>query len=112
MQTTISEVPPDCGRRLLPTLIDDIARSNPDRPFASLPKTTDPRDGFIDINFRTIATAINRCAWWIETEFGRSLDFESLAYMGPSDLRSAILIIAAIKTGYKVGPDPSLRLLS
>lgn len=94
----------DYGRRLLPTLIDHIAATDPSRPFASLPKSTDPRDGFQDINYSCFASAINRCCWWLERELGRPrCEFEKVAYLtAASDIRYAIFVIAAIKTGYVV----------
>ena len=33
---------------------------------------------------------------------GRSTVFETIAYIGPSDLRYAIVFLAAVKCGYKV----------
>ncbi|KAL8717514.1 MAG: hypothetical protein Q9225_005246 [Loekoesia sp. 1 TL-2023] len=98
----IPTYPADCGRRLLPTLIDHIAATDPSRPFASLPKSTDPRDGFQDVNYNCFASAINRCCWWLEREFGRPrCEFEKIAYLtGASDIRYAVFVIAAIKTDH------------
>ncbi|MCJ1313636.1 hypothetical protein MMC25_007315 [Agyrium rufum] len=97
-----SELPKDCGQRLLPTYIDELARSDPDRLYVSVPRSTDIKDGFRDVSFQTFANAINRCAWWIEKTLGRSDNFETLAYLGPQDLRYCILVVAAIKTGHKM----------
>jgi acyl-coenzyme A synthetase/AMP-(fatty) acid ligase len=93
------------GRRLIPPLIDEIAEHDPDRVFACIPKTTDLKDGFQDVTFADFARAINRAAGWIEKTLGQSHDgkFETLAYMGPFDLRYYVMIVAACKLGYKVG---------
>ena len=98
------EYPLDCGRRLLPTLIDHIAATDPTRVFASLPKSTDIQDGFHDLDYQGFAKAINRCCWWIEREVGHPAHkFENIAYVSAaSDIRYAIFVIAAIKTGYVV----------
>ncbi len=89
----------DYGRRLLPHLIDERARNHHSRPYASVPISKEPRDGFREISYIQFANAINRCARWILDQVGRSGSFEALAYMGPQDLRYQIIVIAAIKTG-------------
>ncbi|KAL8807102.1 MAG: hypothetical protein Q9182_000935 [Xanthomendoza sp. 2 TL-2023] len=99
----IVEYPADCGRRLLPNLIDHIALTDPTRLFVSLPKSPDILDGFHDVGYQTYATAINRYSWRLDQEAGRPRhDFEKIAYMGPSDFRYAIFVIAAVKAGYVV----------
>ena len=93
---------PNYGRRLLPNLIDKLANSDYSRPFVAIPKSSEPEDGFIDVSFRQLATAIDRCSWWIEQRLGRSQHFDTVGYLGPGDLRYTILMFAAVKTGYKV----------
>ena len=90
------------GQRLIPTLIDDIASSDPERPFVSIPKSTDPREGFVDVSFHAFAGAVNRCALWMEEEIGTSSEFETLFYYGTQDLLYPIILLAAVKTGHKV----------
>lgn len=103
MAPSILEYPEGCGRRLLPALIDQIAQTDPEKPFISLARTSDPQEGFRGIAFGVFARAINRCAWWIEGNLGRGLDFLTIfTYLGPQDLRHAILVLATHKTGYKV----------
>ncbi|CAM1502330.1 Fc.00g043140.m01.CDS01 [Cosmosporella sp. VM-42] len=90
------------GERLLPSLVDEIAKSEPSRVFYSVAKTKDPADGFQDIDAETLAKAVDRCSWYIEKTLGRGHDFPTLTYMGPQDVVYAILILACIKTGYKL----------
>ena len=98
-----SDLPPsDCGKRLLPVLVDDISRSGPQRVFASVARSVNLHDGFRDITYKEFASAIDRCAWWIERELGKGQNFETIGYMGPLDFRCPILLLAAVKTGYKV----------
>ncbi|KAF6237313.1 hypothetical protein HO173_004782 [Letharia columbiana] len=47
------------------------------------------------------ASAVNRLAWWIDREIGHSEDFETLAYMGATDIRFGTFFFAAIKCDYK-----------
>ena len=92
----------DYGRRLIPSLIDELATSTPERTYCYLPLHTRIEDGFRAITYRRFSNAINACAWWMVAELGTSKDFATLAYLGPSDLRNTIIILAAIKTGHKV----------
>lgn len=53
-----------------------------------------------------MADAVNGFAHWIKHKVGCSDLFETLAYIGIPDLRTAIVFLAAVKTGRKVsGPD-------
>lgn len=91
------------GRRLMTSIIDDRARSNPQKTFMSIPAGDSVTDGQRDISYAEMARAIHRCAWWVEDTLGKGVDFPSIAtYMSPMDFRHAILIFGAIKTGYKV----------
>ena len=104
----LAQHPEHLGRRLLPALIDHIASTDPIRPFVSLAKSTDIRQGFHDVDYATFAAAINRCAYWLDEQFGRPrYEFEKIAYIGPSDLRYAIFIIAAVKAGFVVSLPPN-----
>lgn len=93
---------PAYGSRLLPQVLDDLARSKPQRIFASIPKTFELKDGFRDVTVLQVSRSVNRLAWWIEANIGKSLTFETIAYLGLPDLRYAILFLAAVKCGYKV----------
>ena len=93
---------PDYGRRLMPTLIDERALSTPDAIYCYLSRSSKMEAGFRTITFQTLSNATNACCWWIESKVGKSDKFDTLAYLGPSDLRNIIIILAAIKTGHKV----------
>ena len=97
--------PVNAGKRLLPVLIDEIAASDPERVFASMPQTNDPSAGFRDVTFVHLSKAIDRCSWWVKEQLGCSNSFETVAYIGPLDLLYHILALACVKTGHKVsGP--------
>ena len=100
---------PDYGQRPLPSLIDEIAERDPERPYVSISQTSSAQDGYKDISFSSFAKAVNRCSWWMEEQLGRGHGFETLAYMGPQDLMYPVLIMASIKTGYKVSMAASRR---
>ncbi|KAJ8126523.1 hypothetical protein O1611_g7114 [Lasiodiplodia mahajangana] len=89
-------------RLLLPSLVDYIARSDPSRILYSFAKTKDPADGFEDVSAAVFARAVDRCSWFIHETLGPGKDFPTLVYLGPQDLNYAILVLASIKTGYKL----------
>lgn len=90
------------GKRLLTHVIDDRAQQSHARPYASIPRGPSPRDGFHDISYSAFRNAINRCAQWLHERFGLSTSYQSIAYIGPLDLRYNIFAMAAVKTGHVV----------
>ncbi|KAI4718333.1 acetyl-CoA synthetase-like protein [Aureobasidium sp. EXF-10727] len=92
----------NCGRRLLPNFIDEIAAEKPDLTFVEIPKSTDMSDGLYRISFRDLAGSIDKCAWWIHSQLGTGHGFPTLAYIGPHDLRYLFLVFGACKAGYKM----------
>ena len=98
------------GERLVPHVVDTLAVTDPDRLYASIPRTADVSDGFRDVSMKDLANAINAMAWMLEKVEGKPPEgkFERIAYMGASDIRYAIMMIAAIKVGY-VALLPSAR---
>lgn len=89
------------GCRLIPTLIDENAYINPNGIYCFIPKGTAVEHGFESVTYNRFANAIDRCSHWMESELGRGQNFNTVAYLGPSDLLTSIIIVAAIKTGHK-----------
>lgn len=86
MATPIS--PGECGKRLLPVIIDQLAQEDPDRPWGSIPRDDyDLSQGYADISYAAFANAINKLAWMVEKSIGRSQSFETIAYLGTPDVR-------------------------
>lgn len=90
------------GSRLLPQVVDELALSDPERVYATFPRSSDLSNGFRDVSMLDMSQAIDRAAHWLEDTAGKSTQFETIAYMGPFDLRYAIIFLAAVKCGYKV----------
>ena len=72
------------GRRLIPTLVDELAQTTPDQIFALIPRSETFVDGLEDVTVSDFARAVNRAAFWIESKLGKSASFETIAYLGPS----------------------------
>ncbi|PVH91939.1 acetyl-CoA synthetase-like protein [Periconia macrospinosa] len=87
---------------LLPTLIDNIAASDPDRLFCAYAKSAAEADVLIEIKFKAFANAVNACAWWLQATLEESKGgFETVAYLGPPDVQHAVLTLAAAKVERK-----------
>ncbi|KAI9721619.1 MAG: hypothetical protein M1828_005110 [Chrysothrix sp. TS-e1954] len=96
------------AHELLPNIIDDRAKTEPQRVWAAMPIDGDDLSkGFEDITYKTLANAINRMAEWIERTVGPAKiaddgSFPTIGYVGARDLRYPVLGMAAVKTGYKI----------
>lgn len=91
------------SRELLPHIVDEIARENPDELYAELPRSMTSFDsGFDKITYHLFANAINGMASWLDKTLEKKENFETLLYLGPNDMRHNILLLAAVKAGYKV----------
>lgn len=58
--------------------------------------------GFDKITYHLFANAINGMASWLDKTLEKKENFETLLYLGPNDMRHNILLLAAVKAGYKV----------
>lgn len=85
-------------RDLLPHMIDARAASGYTRPWALIAKSRNALDGFRSISHAQLANAINRSAWWLDSNISDT----TFTYLGPNDVRYAILVIAAMKTKKRV----------
>ncbi|RDW63569.1 hypothetical protein BP6252_11114 [Coleophoma cylindrospora] len=95
-----NEVP--YGKRLLPTVLAEIAKNDPNRVFSSIARTSKIGDGFREVTYEEFVRSTNRAAMWLEDLFGRSSSFETLGYIGLFDLRYYIMVLAANKVGFKL----------
>ena len=102
MDGRFPEPPENCGRRLIPHLVDVIAYSEPQRPFVSVPRSSNLQEGYQDVSYSAFAKAVNRFSWWIEKELGQGQPPKTIFYLGPLDLRYLIILLAAAKTGHVV----------
>ena len=96
---------------LLPDLIKQNAQTDPHGVWAQVPAGTTYADGFKDITKLQLYNAVNYTASLIKQNMGESKTFETLAFIGASDPRYSIMVVAGIKAGYKVRlPQYHLKL--
>ncbi|RYP31564.1 hypothetical protein DL768_011169 [Monosporascus sp. mg162] len=96
------EVEQAYGRRLMPSVLDELAKTNPNKLYGAIPNTADVTEGFRDVTVADIARCANFMATWIVERFGRSESFETLTYIGIEDFRGVAVFHAAVKCGYKL----------
>ena len=88
---------------LLPHLVDKRAVLTPDTLYSEYPVSALTYDeGYRKITYNDFANAINGVARWLVETLGSGKDFETLAYIGPNDIRYPALLLGAVKAGYKV----------
>ncbi|KAH8689580.1 hypothetical protein BGW36DRAFT_352001 [Talaromyces proteolyticus] len=101
-ELAIKELP--YGRRVFTNVIDDVACIDPSRHCLSIPRSSNPKDGWKHISFSQYANAINRLSHWIVDRAGPSPEgqFPTFAYIGPNDIRYLVVVAAAAKCQFKV----------
>lgn len=89
------------GQRLVTTIVDDYAGSQPDRVYAVVPvDQEDLSRGYKDITYKRFARAVDAASHWLDDTLGKSNGtFETFIYLGARDLRYVIMALAAAKTG-------------
>ena len=90
-------------KQLLPNIIDGMANTRPWAMYAETPRSlTTYGAGYRKITYGAFANAINGVAWLLEKHLGQGIAHETLAYIGPNDLGYIVMILGAVKAGYKV----------
>ena len=59
-------------------------------------------DGIARATYRRFANAANGVAWWLRQSLGLGQNFDTLAYFGRWNIRYILLLLAAVKAGYKI----------
>lgn len=93
-----------CAQRTLPGTIDAIARDDPTRTWGRFAKSQEAfeQGSLVTVSFATLSNSINRLAWLLDASLPERSDLETIAYVGPSDIRYYILACAACKCRLKV----------
>jgi hypothetical protein len=101
--TTMTLYMKDEDKKPFPTWIDERAAETPERVFALIPRTNVVKDGYQEFTYRQLTRAVDKLSWFLDQELGPpAVDFQTIAYMGVSDLRYTILYIAVQKTRRQV----------
>ncbi|KAM0463310.1 hypothetical protein ACHAO4_000023 [Trichoderma viride] len=92
---------PQYGERLLANIVDDYATYEPERVFAYQPYSSNLEDGYRPITFTETSRGVNHLARELLKQRQDAADdkdsFPTVAYIGPSDVRYTIVMLACIK---------------
>ncbi|PYI35269.1 acetyl-CoA synthetase-like protein [Aspergillus indologenus CBS 114.80] len=94
----------ECGKRLIPHVIDATARATPDAECLSVPRSNgNPQAGWKRISWAQVANAVNYVAHMLIKEGGTPTPgtFPTVAYIGLEDPRYPIFATGAVKAGYQ-----------
>jgi len=89
------------GSRLLTHLVDHYSVTCPDRVHSYVQPLGTSKSPFISITFKTLAGAVDRAAQWLKWD--ARVSNSTVAFLGCSDLRSAIFFLAGAKVNAIVG---------
>ncbi|KAJ6440114.1 L-aminoadipate-semialdehyde dehydrogenase [Purpureocillium lavendulum] len=96
---------PDYGRRLLVNVVDERAINEPERPFAYAPVSSEPKDDWKPITYRELSNAVNYLAHELvqraKDRGAQDEKFPTVAYIGPSDIRYPIFMLACVKAHHQ-----------
>jgi len=101
-----------CGRRTILDTIDSLAADHPDRTWARCPGSQEAfeKAELISISFAAFSNAINRLAWYLDTQLPERRNLDTIAYVGPSDVRYYTLGCAASKCRLVVSKEMSKHM--
>ncbi|KAF7874496.1 uncharacterized protein EAF02_008473 [Botrytis sinoallii] len=87
------------ANRLIPHILEEEARENPQRIMAMVAKTSDISEGFNEVNAGQFLCGVDFLAHWIDSYKLKSSLTETFAFIGSQDFRYPIIEIACMKTG-------------
>ncbi|KAI9650306.1 hypothetical protein NHQ30_000319 [Ciborinia camelliae] len=97
------ELSPEWREQPISRMVDHRAEVTPHLLYAEYPISPVSYDaGFRGFTYANLANAINGIAWWLRETLGTPKSLETLAYIGPNDIRIPALILGASKAGYAI----------
>ncbi|KAF1832681.1 acetyl-CoA synthetase-like protein [Decorospora gaudefroyi] len=93
---------PQGTKQLLPHILFTIAKDYPSLTYAIFPAKEGK--GLRNVSYREVANAVHEVAWWIEENIGAGTKIggQTFVYMGPNDIRYAVLCLGSIVAGHKM----------
>ncbi|KAK3628541.1 hypothetical protein LTR22_022312 [Elasticomyces elasticus] len=99
MVEAIAELCPD-RRVIVPHIIDELASSDPDGVWITVPRHQDLKQGWRDLTYGGLADAINGMAEWLGRELV-CVRGDVVAYVGVNDMRYLVVLAALMKSGLR-----------
>lgn len=88
--------------RLLIELIEEKSKWLANHTFMRYPGKNWQLDGYSTLTWSQCADAIDKVAYWLDEQLGKSEDIDTVGYFGPADPRYAFMVPAIVKTNRKV----------
>ena len=87
-------------------IVDALAKEEPQRIWAKVPVADAEGLSWRDVTYRQLGAAADIMARWMDQHIGQvdqaGQQGNVVTYMGVHDIRHPILVLATLKTGYKV----------
>ncbi|KAF5249356.1 hypothetical protein FANTH_5437 [Fusarium anthophilum] len=97
--------PANCGRRLIPQILDDLAAAEPDRIIYSFAKSSDLSQGFRHVSARTFTRAVDKTAWLLQRELGVTSEIRAGLFLSPKNsTEGALAVLEAANCNIWVSP--------
>ncbi|KAF5876310.1 putative nrps-like enzyme protein [Botrytis fragariae] len=87
------------ANRLIPHILEEKARENPQSIIAMVAKSSDISEGFDQVNAGQFLRGVDFLAHWIDSYKSETSSTETFAFIGSQDFRYPIIEIACMKTG-------------
>lgn len=78
------------GKRLLPQIVDSLAATEPERIVFSLAKLVGNSLAFEQISAKAFTQAVDKTAWWLQSQVGKSDSIKPVGYIGPRKLKNCL----------------------
>jgi len=92
---------PDHGTLLI-SAIEEKVKWLPNETYMRYPAPDWEVQGYRTLTWANYGDSINKVAFWLDETLGKTTGNETVAYLGPNDLRYALLLPAVVKTGRKL----------
>jgi hypothetical protein len=73
------------GKRLIPQILDSLASAEPNRIIYSVAAFSDNSHEFRHVSARSFAKAVDKTAWWLHNQVGKSALIRTVGYIGPRE---------------------------
>lgn len=78
------------GKRLIPQILDSLASTEPNRIVYSVVAFSDSSHELRHLSARTFAKAVDKTAWWLHSQVGKSTSIQTVGYIGPRRLKNSL----------------------
>lgn len=96
------EIKHHANMRTLPEVVDTLAKQMPDAVWVKIPVSSASGVTWRDVTWSQLRGAVNSMCHWMEATLAPAETNETVAYSGVNDIRYPIVVMAAMKMGYRV----------